>query len=150
MGIISEWMERAMVFSNRRHLIRLLIPAGLLAAATVAFAAVRIGGSAFSANGQLARDYQYTGACPVELKFDWGVIGTEASTVTYTTSRNDGARTAPRSINLPAGNRSVPVITTWTLGTNSQQFRNYRGWEQINIESPNAVSNRIAFTIHCQ
>jgi hypothetical protein len=140
-----------MTLSKLTDLSRLLIPvAGLCAVAVTAFAAVRIGGSAFSANGQLARDYQYTGACPVELKFDWGVIGTEASTVVYTTSRNDGASTAPRSINLPASNRSVPVITTWRLGANTPQFRNYNGWVQINIQSPNPVSNKIGFTIHCQ
>jgi len=118
--------------------------------ATALNAGVRVGGSAFSANGQLARDHQYTGACPVDLKFDWGVIGTQAAEVVYTTSRSDGATGPSRSIVLPAPNRSVPVITTWRLGANTPKFRNFSGWVQINIQSPNPVSNKIGFTIHCQ
>jgi hypothetical protein len=37
----------------------------------IAWAEVRIGGSSFAVNGQLNREHQYTGACPVDLKFDW-------------------------------------------------------------------------------
>jgi hypothetical protein len=131
--------------------LRLIALAAVLAAmATALYAGVRIGGWAFSANGQLARDYQYTGSCPVELKFDWGVIGTEPGPVTYTMTRSDGASAPTRSINLPAANRSVPVIVTWRLGANNQRFRNFTGWEQINIQSPNPVTNKISFTLHCQ
>lgn len=134
-----------------KSILKIALPAlGLLAMAVALSAGVRIGGSAFSANGQLARDHQYTGACPVELKFDWGVIGTGATEVVYTTTRSDGATGPSRSIVLPAPNRSTPVISTWRLGANTPKFRNFSGWVQINIQSPNAVSNRIGFTIHCQ
>jgi len=112
---------------------------------------VRIGGSAFSANGQLARDYQYTGSCPVDLTFDWGVLGTDATTVTYSYLRNDGGHpSSSQSIDLPAANRSVPIILHWRLGANTPQFANYSGWMQLNIDSPNALSQKINFTIHCQ
>ena len=127
----------------------------LLATAIVmagaAHAGVRIGGSAFSANGQLARDYQYTGPCPVDLKFDWGVIAFEPSTVSYWFRRNDrGQSSASRTIGLPGGNRSIPILEQWRLGANTPQFFNYSGWVELNIESPNRISNRIRFTLHCQ
>jgi len=111
---------------------------------------VRIGGSAFFANGQLARNYQYSGACPVDLKFDWGVIATADTTATYSFTRNDGGHSSSsQSVDLPAGH-SVPVLNTWRLGANTPAFASYSGWVQLNIDSPNAVSNKIAFTIHCQ
>jgi len=111
---------------------------------------VRIGGSAFFANGQLARNYQYSGACPVDLKFDWGVIATADTTATYSFTRNDGGHSSSsQSVDLPAGH-SVPVLNTWRLGANTPAFASYSGWVQLNVDSPNAVSNKIAFTIHCQ
>ena len=122
----------------------------VMAVAAAAHADVRIGGSAFSANGRLARDYQYTGSCPVDLKFDWGVISTEPATVTYSFVRSDGGHSSTsQSINLPDADRSVPIIDEWQLGAAAPQFANYRGWVQINIESPNPISQKINFTIHC-
>jgi len=112
---------------------------------------VRVGGSAFSVNGQLARDHQYTGPCPVDLKFDWGVIGTEATPVTYSLTRSDGGRTVNSlTINLPQANRSVPILDQWRLGANTPRFADYSGWVELNIESPNPVANRIGFTLHCR
>jgi hypothetical protein len=122
----------------------------LLALAATLFGAVRIGGSAFSTNGQLARDHQYTGGCPVDLAFDWGVIDSSPSAITYWTSRNDGARSNPRSINHPGGNRSIPIVEHWHLGANNPTFANYHGWVEIHIESPSPATNRIPFTIHCR
>src|SRR5271157_357620 len=107
-------------------------------------ASVRIGGSAFSANGQLARDHQYTGRCPVDLKFDWGVIGTEPTPVRYSFTRSDGGHSAqPLTIELPQANRSVPILDQWRLGAATPQFANFSGWVELNIESPNPVANRI-------
>jgi hypothetical protein len=114
-------------------------------------ASVRVGGSAFAANGQLARDHQYTGPCPVDLKFDWGAIGTEPTPVTYSFTRNDGGHSSqPLTIALPQANRSVPIVDQWRLGANTPQFANYSGWVELNIESPNPVANRIGFTLHCR
>ena len=119
--------------------------------AAMAQAAVRIGGAAFFANGQLSRDYQYTGSCPVELKFDWGVISTEQTTASYWFRSSDGGHSStPRMIDLPGGNRSVPIVEEWHLGANMPQFSTYRGWVELNIASPNRVSNRLRFTLHCQ
>jgi hypothetical protein len=113
-------------------------------------ATVRVGGSAFFANAQLARDHRYTGACPVDLKFDWGVIGTEATPVTYSFARSDGGHASkPLTMDLPQANRSVPILDHWRLGANTPKFAGYRGWVELRIESPNAVANRIAFTLHC-
>jgi predicted DNA-binding WGR domain protein len=127
-----------------------LVAATLAAITGAAQGSVRVGGWAFSANGQLARNFQYTGACPVDLTFDWGVIGTEATAVVYSLSRNDGGHSAsPGSINLPTPNQSVSILEHWYLGANTPQFADYRGWVQLNIESPNPVSRRIDFTIHC-
>jgi len=139
------------VISGPRWFRNFFLPvAGLCLLTASLFGAVRIGGWAFSANGQLARDYQYTGSCPVDLKFDWGVLGTEPGGVAYTFRRNDGAHTNQRTMNLPAANRSVPIIETWRLGANTPEFRNYRGWVELQIESPNPVTKRIDFTLHCR
>jgi hypothetical protein len=134
-----------------KQIIRLVFPlAIMMATAAIAHASVRIGGASFSANGQLARDYQYTGSCPVDLKFDWGVISTEPTTVTYSFVRSDGGHSSTaQSIELPNANRSVPIIDEWNLGANTQQFASYSGWVQVNIESPNPISQKINFTIHC-
>jgi hypothetical protein len=114
-------------------------------------AGVRVGGSAFTVNGQLARDYQYTGSCPVDLGFDWGVIGNEPTPVTYSFVRSDGGHSSnPFTMNLPEANRSVPIRSQWRLGANTPQFANFSGWVELRIESPNPVANRIAFTLHCR
>jgi hypothetical protein len=113
-------------------------------------ASVRIGGSSLRANGQLAQGFQYTGSCPVALKFGWSVIGTEPTTVRYTFVRSDGGHmNTSLAANLPAANRSVPIYDDWQLGANTPQFQNYSGWVELNIESPNQVSQKIGFTIHC-
>ena len=122
-----------------------------LAVGHAAFAGVRIGGSSLRANGQIAEGYQYSGPCPVDLKFGWGVIASTPSAVTYTFSRSDGGHTsASRTLDLSQPNRSVPIYDDWRLGAKTPQFRNYRGWVQIDILSPNSVVQKIPFTIHCQ
>jgi hypothetical protein len=122
----------------------------VLVLAGAAYASVHVGGWSFSANGQPARNFLYIGSCPVDLKFDWGVIGTRPGRVTYSFLRNDGGMSSPESVDLPAANHSVPVIDTWRLGANSPTFANYHGWVQLDIHSPNPVSKRINFTIRCR
>ncbi len=123
----------------------------VLAVGQVAQAGVRIGGSSLRANGQIAEGYQYSGPCPVDLKFGWGVIASSPTAMTYTFSRSDGGHSSTsRTVDLSQPNRSVPVYDDWRLGANTPQFRNYRGWVQIDIMSPNAVAQKIPFTIHCQ
>jgi hypothetical protein len=114
-------------------------------------AGVRIGGSSLRANGQVAQNHEYFGPCPVDLKFDWGVIASSPSSVTYTFSRSDGGHSSTQQIvDLSQPNRSVPIYDEWHLGANRAQFANYHGWVQINILSPNPVSQKIPFTLHCQ
>jgi hypothetical protein len=112
---------------------------------------VRIGGSSLRINGQVIQGNQYTGSCPVNLKFGWGLISTGPTTVSYTFTRNDGGHTTNvQSVNIPAANRSIPVYYTWQLGANTPKFGNYAGWVQIHISSPNQIQWKTPFTIHCQ
>src|SRR5579871_472547 len=75
-----------------------------------AYAAVRIGGSSLRANGQVAEGYQYSGPCPVDLKFGWGVIASSPTAVTYTFSRSDGGHTSSsRTVDLSQPNRSMTI-----------------------------------------
>ena len=132
--------------------LRFIFPlAVIIAIAGTAHASVRIGGWSFWANGELARDFQYTGACPVNLKFDWGVVSAAPVTATYSFLRNDGGHSStPKSIALPGGGRSTPILEEWRLGANTPKFQPYKGWVELDIESPERVSKRIPFTIQCQ
>ncbi len=112
---------------------------------------VRIGGESLRANGQIAQGFQYTGSCPVDLKFGWGLISTGPTAASYHFVRNDGGHTTnSQTVNLPQANRSVPVYYDWRLGANTPRFANFTGWVQILIDSPNPVQGKIGFTIHCQ
>jgi len=112
---------------------------------------VRVGGSSLRANGQVAQGFQYTGSCPVSLKFGWGLISTGPAEVTYRFDRNDGGHTThSERVDIPQANHSVPVYYDWQLGANTRQFADYHGWVNIIIESPNPVQQKIGFTIHCQ
>ncbi len=139
-----------MQLKSKQFRVFLILTLIALLSATALYGAVRIGGWAFSANGQLARNFQYEGGCPVDLKFDWGVIETRPGTIAYNTTRSDGAHAGARTLNHPGGNRSVPIVETWRLGANTPAFANYHGWMELKIESPNPVEKRIDFTIHCR
>jgi hypothetical protein len=144
-------MEAVMKIDENRNMHCLILLVGtMLVVAGVAQASVRVGGESLRANGQVAQGFQYTGGCPVALKFEWGLIATEPTTVTYSFVRSDENHSSRSSaVELPAANRSVPIYVDWRLGANTPEFANYRGWVQLNIESPNAVSQKISFTIHC-
>jgi len=112
---------------------------------------VRIGGWSLRANGEVAKAFQYTGACPVDLKFGWSVLGTAPTTATYSFVRSDGGHSSSsQSINLPTANQSGFIYYDWHLGANTAEFANYSGWVDLGITSPNAVSQKINFTIHCR
>jgi hypothetical protein len=122
----------------------------VLAVTGTAHSSVRVGGASLSANGQLAQGNQYTGSCPVDLEFHWGVISSTPTTVTYSFVRNDGGHSStPLSIYIPNANRSIPIVDHWKLGSNTAQFVNYSGWIQLDIQTPNPLSYKIPFTIHC-
>ena len=111
-------------------------------------ASVRVGGTSLRANGELARGYAYTGGCPVDLKFSWGLIATEPTTASYSFTRSDGSHPPGGSVDLPGG-RSKPVYLDWRLGANTPKFATYQGWVELNVDSPNPVSQKISFTLHC-
>lgn len=112
-------------------------------------ASVRIGGASLSPNGQIAQNFQYVGYCPVNLKFDWSVISTEPTSITYSFRRSDGGHSSTSTASSPGANRSMPILDEWSLGANNSQFADYHGWVELDIESPNPVSQKIGFTIHC-
>jgi hypothetical protein len=109
---------------------------------------VRVGGSSLRANGQVAQGFEYSGSCPVDLKFGWGLIADEPTVASYSFTRNDGGHPPGGSVDLPGG-RSKPVYMDWRLGANNGKFANYRGWVELTVESPNQVSQKISFTLHC-
>jgi hypothetical protein len=111
---------------------------------------IRIGGESLRANGQVAQGFRYTGPCPVDLQFGWGVVGYEPATINYHFIRSDGGHSSySQMAQLPGGGRSTPVYEKWRLGANSPQFANYTGWVRIIIDSPQHVEGKIGFTIHC-
>ena len=132
-------------------LVFLLAAVLVMAITAYAQARVRVGGWSLRANGQIAKDFQHTGPCPVNLKFGWSVLSTEPTTVTYTYERNDGAhQSSSHTLNLPAAGRSGFIYYDWRLGAHTPEFANYSGWVQLNVESPNHVSQKIPFTLHCR
>jgi len=111
---------------------------------------VRVGGWSLRANGQVAQDFKYTGSCPVDLKFGWGLVATAPTTVKYTFVRSDGGhQSSSMTVNIPAANQSVPIYYDWNLGANTAQFQNFSGWVELQIESPNQVTQKVPMEIHC-
>jgi hypothetical protein len=51
---------------------------------------------------------------------------------------------------LPRANTSEDVITTWDLGANIPRFADFKGWEELVIDSPNSAAQKINFTLHCK
>jgi len=112
---------------------------------------VRIGGESLRINGQVIPGHEYTGPCPVDLKFGWGLIATGPTTVNYHFVRSDGGHSAHgEAVYIPQANHSVPVYDEWHLGANNPRFANFVGSVQLVIDSPNPVQGNIKFTLHCQ
>lgn len=67
--------------------------------------------------------------------------------MTYTWTRSDGATMSPITIAVPAGQTTVTVTDTWTLGVGAPPG-SY--WERVNVTGPNSItSNRATFTKSC-
>jgi hypothetical protein len=122
-----------------------------IAPVTKAAPVVRVGGWALTANGKLAKNFEYTGSCPVNLKFDWGLIATAPAEVTYRYKRSDAsAPSAMQKVNLLKVNTSVDVSDTWQLGANTAEFKDFKGWIKLTTFEPNKVEQKIDFTLHCK
>jgi len=67
--------------------------------------------------------------------------------ITYTWTRSDGATMSPITTAVPAGQTTVTVTDTWTLGLGAPPG-SY--WEQVNVTGPNSItSNKATFTKSC-
>jgi hypothetical protein len=114
-------------------------------------ATVRVGGWALTANGKLAKNFEYRGSCPVNLQFDWGLIATAPTEVKYRFKRSDDSLpSAFKKVRLPKGNDSVDVTDTWDLGANTNDFKDYKGWIKLITFEPNKIEQKIDFTLHCK
>jgi len=132
----------------------LLVLAGLCGLPPAAMADIHLGGQSFTANGELpprrkAGGYQYTGSCPVNLRFDWGIVSSDPVDVVYSFERNDGGQAKPARTTLAGGGQSTPIQDGWSLGANSAEFADFHGWVQLDIRSPYPLSYRMPFTLHC-
>jgi hypothetical protein len=122
-----------------------------IAPVTKAAPVVRVGGWALTANGKLAKGFEYTGACPVNLKFDWGLIATAPVEVNYRYKRSDASEpSAMQKVNLLKVNTSVDVSDTWQLGAKTPEFADFKGWIKLTTFEPNKVEQKIDFTLHCK
>ena len=120
-------------------------------AQNAAKATVRVGGWALTANGKLAKDFEYRGACPVKLQFDWGLVATAPTKVTYRYKRSDPSEpSAMKKVDLPKAYTSVDVSDTWELGANTAEFKDFKGWIKLTTFEPNKVEQKILFTLHCK
>jgi hypothetical protein len=113
-------------------------------------AQVRIGGWSLRANGQVVQNFEYSGPCPVNLQFGWGVMSPAPAAVSYTFTRSDGGHSTVTQTVEVGANQSHPIYDTWHLGANTPQFRDFHGWVQIDIFAPNVVAKKVPFTIHCR
>lgn len=95
------------------------------------------------ANGQPA---QYTGPCPVDLKFGWDMASVLAAEVSYKllvgANGQDAYVSDPQRAHLPGNNIPVPISQGLPFKTNTDT-----GWAQI--LSPGLSSPGIPFIIHC-
>ncbi len=112
---------------------------------------VRVGGWALTANGKIAKNFEYTGSCPVNLRFDWGLLATAPTEVTYRYKRSDDSEpSATKKVKLAKANTSVDVSDTWDLGANTAEFKDFKGWIKLTTFEPNKVEQKILFTLHCK
>jgi hypothetical protein len=112
---------------------------------------VRVGGWSLRANGNIAQGFHYTGSCPVDLKFSWGLISQRPTGVRYRFDRSDGGHsTRQERVDLPGGGHSVPVYYDWQLGNHSREFADFHGWVNLIVETREPVEKKIPFTLHCR
>ena len=73
--------------------------------------------------------------------------GSSGMNITYTWARSDGATMSPITLSVPAGQTTVSVTDTWTLGVGAPTG-SY--WEQVVVTSPNHItSNQATFSKPC-
>jgi hypothetical protein len=93
---------------------------------------------------------EYRGSCPVKLDFDWSIVSSQPTSVTYRLQKSDGSSaSAIMTVNLPKGNTPVDVTDMWIVGANTLEFRNYKGWIDLSTLTPNVFGKKIYFVLRC-
>jgi hypothetical protein len=123
-------------------------------------ATVAIRGNSMTGNGKVLSggternpndfDFDYKGSCPVNLKFEWSILPTAPTEIKYKIDRSDNAQSASKTMNAPKANTSVYVMDYWKLGANTAEFKDYKMWEKLAIESPNKSDMKLTVTLHCK
>ncbi|HEY0786126.1 MAG TPA: protein kinase [Acidobacteriaceae bacterium] len=127
-----------------------IAPAARGRAAESSRASVAVSGTTFLVNGHPLPSHLYDGPCPVDLSFQWEVVGTEGTQVVYYTSRSDGVRSSTtQTMSLPHANQAVPLVQHWVFLSRGP-IGSYGGWVQLFLESPTRASSKIPFAIHCR
>ena len=121
----------------------------LLSGARAAQAEMRVVGTTFFVNGKPVPDFQYSGTCPVWLRFYWSLIDTDFAGMVYYFIPNVGKPT-PRHSQSVWRNQPIPAYIDWQVGANTPKYANYRGWLQLRVTNPNNIANTINFTLHCR
>jgi len=116
-------------------------------------ATVRVSGMSMRANGQIAKGYQYTGTCPVNLVFGFALNSTAPTTVSYSYKRSDGGSSnKPLSVKIPRAGVSESIYVDWsgfTTKVKQSSSASGKGWIDLAIESPNRLESKLGFTINC-
>jgi hypothetical protein len=89
----------------------------------------------------------YSGKCPVTIKFTGTITAKKAGKVQYKFIRSNGGSTPMRTLNFSAPGTKA-VSTTWKLGGSSTPSTS--GWQTIKILFPVSLeSNQAHFKIQC-
>jgi uncharacterized protein YndB with AHSA1/START domain len=88
---------------------------------------------------------RWDGRCPHQFHFEGSITSRGAGDIQYTWDRSDGSNAPAETLHFTAPNQTRTVRTSWTMA------KNYNGWEQIRVTSPNFIrSNKAAFTLRCR
>jgi len=114
-------------------------------------AAVSVVGASIFVNGELLKNGDYKGACPVNLKFKFTLLATEPTQVKYFLQRGDGSKPSPtKEVNIPKANEPVFIAEPWELGANTPQFKDFKSSMTFTTKYPNPAHQGIDFTVHCK
>jgi hypothetical protein len=93
---------------------------------------------------------EYVGHCPTTIRFYGTITGNGPGEVLYTFQRSDGSYVAePKIEYYDVGSHAVQM--SWTVGNYYSPTKQYDGWAQISISSPNAfASNKAKFSVACK
>jgi TonB family protein len=120
-------------------------------AASTAVAAVHGAGVSLLVNGEPSPNFEYTGTCPVDLRFTWKLVSAKPTDVRYILAKSDGSRSSVVSTaQVPKANQPSSIVEGWHMGANTPQFANYPGWINLIVQFPNSFGYRINFNLHCK